>query len=69
MSQHRPRIVHITNQSSAYIGFTLQGGRVVLANTPETFGTLANRNADLIVIDLNIEEEELLRFMNSIKYL
>ena len=64
MSQHRPRIVHITNQSSASIGFTLQGGRVVLANTPETFGTLANRNADLIVIDLNIEEEEVLRFMN-----
>ena len=54
MSQQKTRIVHITNQSPTTPMFTLTGGRIVLANTPDTFSALANRGADLIIIDLNI---------------
>ncbi len=54
MIQQKPRIVHVTNQSPTVPLFTLAGGRILVANTPEAFHALANRGADLIVLDLSI---------------
>ena len=54
MNRQKYRIVHVTTQSPTTPLFTLAGGRILVANTPEAFYALANRGADLIVHDLNI---------------
>tara|TARA_B100001094_G_C18178174_1_gene799206 strand:+ start:1396 stop:2946 length:1551 start_codon:yes stop_codon:yes gene_type:complete len=65
MKQPKTRILHITNQSGPSLMLTMTEGKVFQANTPETFTALANRGADLIIIDLDIGNS-LLRFADVI---
>jgi len=60
MTHTKTKILHITNQSRPTPIFTMTEGKVFQANTPETFTALANRGADLIIMDLQIGEALLL---------